>query len=350
TNVVITNKTTPPNDITLERLEDSTYRHSVEFLNKLFDLGTVDQNTINININVTFENISDSQYKVILTSKSIDFKINNENMHESNPFNVATNLIISQKNPITESINSFETTGDNLQSVATLQKVFNFSFDQATITAGLTAVFTENSTNDFITITAKDGYIFNNGHRSIISASFNQIQGIAGTPKATLDPGTQMVPSDFNNPTSLKSLNTIRKLFNGITTQAMIDNNMTVRLNNLPNNQYTITLIANDGKTFLDGEEITSIVFQTNATTTLNISRRTTLLDTPTQSQLENDLHTFEVLNYLFNGITVPILDNITSELSTSGGNTIVILKPKSGYAFPQGAVQVVSIGFTPRP
>ncbi|MGL5643662.1 MAG: hypothetical protein ACRCW3_02710, partial [Metamycoplasmataceae bacterium] len=76
TNFVITNKENAPLDITLTKLQDSDYIKTLGFLNKLFDLGTITQTEIDNNIDVTFSNISGSEYKIILTSKFIDVKIN----------------------------------------------------------------------------------------------------------------------------------------------------------------------------------------------------------------------------------------------------------------------------------
>ncbi|MGL5643679.1 MAG: hypothetical protein ACRCW3_02795, partial [Metamycoplasmataceae bacterium] len=127
TNITITNRVNPPIDITLPNLEDPDIIKSVTFLNKIFNLGNLSQTTINNNIDVTFSHISGSNYKVILTSKSsIDFKINNQNSHESNQFSTVIDINVTKINTLVQEISTFDTAAGTLGSLNTLRKLFTF--------------------------------------------------------------------------------------------------------------------------------------------------------------------------------------------------------------------------------
>ncbi|MGL5590661.1 MAG: hypothetical protein ACRDCH_01115 [Metamycoplasmataceae bacterium] len=255
---------TVPTNITLNSLEDPEYIKTIEFLNRLFVLGTISQSDIDNYINVSFEPISGSEYKVILTSKSIHVKINGQTTFESNPFIVNININVTRRNSLPQEISTFDTADGALGSLNTLRKLFIFdsSITQTIIDEGLIVEFIEGGSRDYITLTAKTGYIINNGDRSIQSVIFTQRQGIPG---ASRESQLTILTNNDITGANLSSHKTINNFFSGITDQAMINSNMSARLNTLENGWYTITLIANSGKLFAGGAEITSIAFQVTA-------------------------------------------------------------------------------------
>ncbi|MGL5590663.1 MAG: hypothetical protein ACRDCH_01125 [Metamycoplasmataceae bacterium] len=347
-NVVISNKPTVPTDITQRNLEDTTYIHSLEFLNKLFNLGSLTQADIDNNINVTFANAGGIQHRIILTAKSDDFRMNGRTTHDSNIFNTVVNVIVSKiDNPM---ISTFDTGNDTaLKSLATIRKVFNIdpNLTQAQMDARVSVTFTNNDGNDFITLTAKPGFVINDDSPSIQSATFTQKEGIPGIRKeaqlATLH------IDDLANPSSHKVVN---NFFSEITDQAMINQNMTVRLNTLGTNLYTLTLIANEGKMFKGGPEITSIQFSVNTVRNIGITRLSNISNPPTANDLvEPRLSTVFTLSKFFAGITNETLTRLqTVEYIRGAGtsNHFVKLTAKDGWAFEGGATTLTSLGFRP--
>ncbi|MGL5643880.1 MAG: hypothetical protein ACRCW3_03875 [Metamycoplasmataceae bacterium] len=347
-NVAISNKTTVPTDITQRNLEDSTYIHSLEFLNKLFNLGSLTQADIDNNIDVTFTNAGGITHKIILTAKSDDFRINGRVSHDSNVFNTVVNVIVSIiDNP---QISTFDTLNNTaLKSLATIRKVFNIdpNLTQAQMDARVNVTFTNNDGDDFITLTARPGYVINDDSPSIQSATFTQLEGIPGVRKAaqlaTLD------IDDLANPSSHKVVN---NFFSEITDQAMINQNMTVRLNTLGTNLYTLTLIAKEGKMFKDGKEITSVQFSVNTVRNIGITRLSNISNPPTANDLrEPNLSTVFTLSKFFAGITTETLTRLKTVTHIPGAGTnfhFVRLEAKDGWAFEGGATTLTSLGFRP--
>ncbi|MGL5643739.1 MAG: hypothetical protein ACRCW3_03140 [Metamycoplasmataceae bacterium] len=350
-NFVITNQATAPTDITLTKLQDSDYIKTLEFLNKLFDLGTITQAEIDNSINVTFSNISGSEYKIILTAKSSDFTINGQNTHESTPFTVATNIEISKiaAGSIGE-ISTFDTVdGTTLQSLNTLKKVFNLDIDQETINLALTVTLNTSGFNATITLTANVGYIINDGERSIESETFRPLIGIPVTPRdAEL---AKLNSDDINKDT--RSVKTLNNFFEGIT-QDIIDNDMNVLLRPLTNGFYTIVLIANGGKIFEGGKNIESVEFQFDVI--LDITVINPVTNPPTENDLlPENLETVETLSKLFDNFTEADLDRVTiiyTPPATAGGSANLTLTTIEGYLVRfNGNLQTTLVSvFTPQP
>ncbi|MGL5590466.1 MAG: hypothetical protein ACRDCH_00105 [Metamycoplasmataceae bacterium] len=346
TNLTITNKTSPT-DITRRKLEEPGYIQTIEFLNKLFDLGSLTQLDIDNMIKVEFNNISGSEYKIILTAKSIDFRINNRATHESNQFTIAIGIDISKIDPVMEEISTFDTAVGTISTLKTLKKLFVIDIEQSVIDAGLTVTFNESGDTDSITITAKTGYIINDGDRSIQSATFPQRQGITGTARASQR--AKLNEDDIN--LRLTSAKTINNFFDDIT-QTMVANDLTVILNTLEDDFYTITLRANDDKLFLEGRTITSVPFQVNLY--LNIVRISPIIDVPTVSDInEENLHTLETLSKLFQNFTSDNFDKVTVRLAGTSNNHFVQITAKPGYLLRNGEAAettLLSDFFTPQP
>ncbi|MGL5643740.1 MAG: hypothetical protein ACRCW3_03145 [Metamycoplasmataceae bacterium] len=347
-NLIITNKTIIPIDITLTRLEDATYIKTSAFLNKLFNLGTLTEIEIDNKIKVEYDHISGIEYKIILTSKSTDIKINGQETHESLPFNIATNIEISNINPIIEEISTFDILPGNLETLKTLRKIFHINFEQEIIDNGLIVTFNEViGDGDSITLTAKPGYIINDEERSIQSEIFSLKKWILGTPRT--DQLAKLNEDDINQ--NLSSFKTVNNFFEDITPE-MIDNDLTVRLNPLLDGFYTITLRANDNNLFLDGREITSIEFKVDLL--INITPREALIEIPTLNDVsEVNLKTVNTLSKLFNNVTEEDLDKMDVEIFEGGGQRMITLRAIEGYLFKVNnntQKSVASVSFVPQP
>ncbi|MGL5592151.1 MAG: hypothetical protein ACRDCJ_02200, partial [Metamycoplasmataceae bacterium] len=347
-NLIITNKTIIPTDITLTRLEDATYIKTSAFLNKLFNLGTLTEIEIDNKIKVEYDHISGIEYKIILTSKSTDIKINGQETHESLPFNIATNIEISNINPIIEEISTFDILPGNLETLKTLRKIFHINFEQEIIDNGLIVTFNEViGDGDSITLTAKPGYIINDEERSIQSEIFSLKKWILGTPRT--DQLAKLNEDDINQ--NLSSFKTVNNFFEDITPE-MIDNDLTVRLNPLLDGFYTITLRANDNNLFLDGREITSIEFKVDLL--INITPREALIEIPTLNDVsEVNLKTVNTLSKLFNNVTEEDLDKMDVEIFEGGGQRMITLRAIEGYLFKVNnntQKSVASVSFVPQP
>ncbi|MGL5205710.1 MAG: hypothetical protein ACRC7B_02235, partial [Metamycoplasmataceae bacterium] len=343
TNIIITNIATAPIDITLGKLEDSAYIQSIEFLNKLFNLGALSQTVIDNVINVEFSNVIASEYIIKLTSKSIDYRINGQTMHESNSFTIAINIDISKIDPVIEEISTFDTRpGTTLESLNTLKKVFNINIDQSIIDNGLEVTFNPaTGNNSSITLTAKPGYIINDGIRSIQSSTFPERIGIAGTPRMT--PLATLNENDIAN---LHSLQTLGNFFDGLTAE-ILANNITSKLNTLENGFYTITLRANEENLFQGGREITSVEFKYNVI--LNVSSISPVTNAPTRDDINPaNLNTMTTLNKLFWNLPDDALNKLTAEIAP-GSNTVVRLRTKDGYVFTNLSRTISSVRFTPQ-
>ncbi|MGL5590660.1 MAG: hypothetical protein ACRDCH_01110, partial [Metamycoplasmataceae bacterium] len=252
-------------------------------------------------------------------------------------------------------ISTFDTVdAATLRSLATLRKAFNFdsSVTQAQMDSWVTVTFNENGDNDSITLTAKPGFIINNGDRSIQSVTFARLQGITGVSPRTAQLA-QLFLTDINE-ANLQSHKTLNNYFRGLTDQAMINNNMIAIRSGGPNaGPYTITLRANDGKVFPGNvKEITSISFNVNTTGILTTVPRTSLSDTPTANDLlPANLNTVSTLTKLFSSFNAATLNLVTATVEGTGSNTQVRLTTKDpGFTFANGTRTIISIAFTPRP
>ncbi|MGL5205850.1 MAG: hypothetical protein ACRC7B_03005 [Metamycoplasmataceae bacterium] len=354
-NLDITIAVSNPQDITLKNLQDGALIHSKDFLEKLFELGTLEQTVIDNVINVEFVHIAGTQYRIKLTVKSIDYRINGATTLESNPFNIVQNINITRISPVIADVSTFDLrTPDALKSLNTLQKVFNIEADQDLIDRGLVVRI-----NDLldplvsIGLQARSGYIIDNGLtnvQNITSDAFPELTGIEGLPRTTALSPTPPTSDDVID--NLHSMETLSNFFDGLTPE-ILANDITAVLNTLENGFSTITLRANDGKTFRTGREITSIEFKYFHI--LDIFRIDPIIQIPTASDISPaNLMTLPTMNKLFNNFTDADLTKVTARVGgTNNARFVVLTGIDEWHVFRNGSstqTGITSDIFTPLP
>ncbi|MGL5205280.1 MAG: hypothetical protein ACRC63_03445, partial [Metamycoplasmataceae bacterium] len=177
-NIVISRVETPPNDITIENLNNDTLMQTKEFLSRFFNLGNLTQNQINNLIKVEYRNVEANSYKLILLVKSIDIRINGETTYESDIFRIKVNIIVSQKNPITDPITWFDIAPENLNTLNTVQKVFNIDIDQAMLDDAFKVNYIEFDGISRISLQLRKHPVNENGHYTINGTNGNVLSSV----------------------------------------------------------------------------------------------------------------------------------------------------------------------------
>ena len=222
-------------------------------------------------------------------------------------------------------------------TLKTVQKLFDnvdvTSFENVTATLKNGSVVTGTPNN--VVLTAKDGFVFEDGAKTLESSEFNPFTKLPITKKATPD----LVWAEELQVSPI-TLTTLQKLFN---IDADSFKNVTTTLKNesvvtgTPNN---VVLTAKDGFVFEDGTE--------NGAKTLESSEFNpfsklpiTVIDNPvdiTVADISASPITLKIVQKLFN-IDADSFKNVTADWSiggTAGGN-LMILTAKDGFVFEDG-------------
>ena len=245
------------------------------------------------------------------------------------------------KLPITKKATPDLVSAEELQvspiTLKTVQKLFDnvdvTSFENVTATLKNGSVVTGTPNN--VVLTAKDGFVFEDGAKTLESSEFNPFTKLPITKKATPD----LVWAEELQVSPI-TLTTLQKLFN---IDADSFKNVTTTLKNesvvtgTPNN---VVLTAKDGFVFEDGTE--------NGAKTLESSEFNpfsklpiTVIDNPvdiTVADISASPITLKIVQKLFN-IDADSFKNVTADWSiggTAGGN-LMILTAKDGFVFEDG-------------
>ena len=248
----ITKKVTP--DLVLA-VELKVSPITLKTVQKLFD--NVDVTSFE-NVTATLKNesvVTGTPNNVVLTAKDgFVFEDGTENgakTLESSEFKPSVSIL-----PITKKVTTDLVSAEELQvspiSITTLQKLFDnvdvTSFENVTATLknGSAVIGTPNN----VVLTAKDGFVFEDGAKTLESSEFNPFSKLPITKKATPD----LVWAEELQVSPI-TLTTLQKLFN---IDADSFKNVTTTLKNesvvtgTPNN---VVLTAKDGFVFEDGTE-----------------------------------------------------------------------------------------------
>ncbi|MGL5733196.1 MAG: hypothetical protein ACRCXE_03945, partial [Metamycoplasmataceae bacterium] len=321
-NLTISQLTEMPTNITIENLEDAAFIASKDFLDRLFNLGTLTQTQLDNKLNVSYENVSGKLNKIVLTAKTIDIRINDEETLESNQFMIVENLTISRIDSALD-IGADEINDQNKSSLATLKNMFvlDDSITQDIIDDALTV-----TVNDFtepvmksVTLTVNPGYILN-GDESINSIESNRfvpqttIRGVA----LRENPILTMYLEDIT--TNLHTRRTLDNFFT-VNDAQVTGNNFTSHLNGDPNsgNTLTITLRAIEGRIFPGGREITSVSFVLPEILG-DVTAKPAGIDNVTNADVEGEnLQSLNTLEKIFDGLDADIVTHITATIASAG-------------------------------
>ncbi|MGL5732879.1 MAG: hypothetical protein ACRCXE_02330, partial [Metamycoplasmataceae bacterium] len=335
-------------DVILSMVEAQNINTSAN-LKKLFD-HLNDINAAHIEFSLDDNGFgSGTSHTITLTAKS-GFVFENGLTSISKTFTLENVLIITPKiEDVILSVN--EINDEAFKNPLTLNKLFNgvnlITNENVTIT--ISDEEQGSGTSHTITLTRKDGFVFENGLTSI-SKTF------------TLETNLEISPKDLSNlflsrkdiTTDLETLATLSKLFNGLNDTNLITNIKEIKLvggdiiTDLGGSKHRITLIANEGFVFANGTyEITSQEFTLE--TVLNISPK---VDLPIFSAIDvtTNIQSYATLSKLFNGFTEADVTKVVATLNGVPGSSskhTITLKASDAFTFTGYIKEITSNEFT---
>ncbi|MGL5732786.1 MAG: hypothetical protein ACRCXE_01830, partial [Metamycoplasmataceae bacterium] len=275
-NIEIERTTTVPLNITLSQISNPTFIQGYDFLDKLFELQDKDQQWINDNLIASANAIVEGEtYTIILSTNSIDKRINGEKTFESNEFHLVVNLDITKIAP-QGAITIDDITPEKLNKLETLQKLFTFdsTISQNLIDESLDVILLtpadENRDRYAIELKAKPGYTINN-ISGLTSFDFDPVVIPPSVEFLNIRAHDQMgdivittLDIDDNN---LVTVQTLSKLFSNISEEYLT--RITVELKIVGESEfYTIEIKPQPGFMFENEQnEIESLPFVPLATT-----------------------------------------------------------------------------------
>ena len=248
----ITKKATP--DLVLA-VELKVSPITLKTVQKLFD--NVDVTSFE-NVTATLKNgsaVIGTPNNVVLTAKDgFVFEDGTENgakTLESSEFKPSVSIL-----PITKKVTTDLVSAEELQvspiSITTLQKLFDnvdvTSFENVTATLknGSAVIGTPNN----VVLTAKDGFVFEDGAKTLESSEFNPSAIIL--PITVIDNPVDIIVGEIKNPITASQITGIQKLFN-IDADSFKNVTANMETPSAPGKTFKVVLTAKDGFVFKNG-------------------------------------------------------------------------------------------------
>ncbi|MGL5308789.1 MAG: hypothetical protein ACRC9F_01935, partial [Metamycoplasmataceae bacterium] len=310
-------------------IKNNTYK-TLNTVKKLFE-GVDDSNFANFN--VTIDNTTPGGATThTITLEANEWFTFNEGKMISITFTLETILNIKPIN--NDVILSLKDVENQIYSLETLQKLFNnineSNYDSFTIIINNNHF--ESESEHVITLTRKDGYIFENDQETI-SKQFRLDTYLNIIPNEE----TLILSSSDIKGDTYKTLKTLEKLFDGVNAINFANFSVTID-NTTPGSAttHTITLTGNYGFAFSNGEKTISKTFKLE--TILNITPKTGAVILNANEIKGDSLGSITTLEKLFNNIKENDLNNITvtidNKTQTSGSKHTITLTRKDGFIF----------------
>ncbi|MGL5205708.1 MAG: hypothetical protein ACRC7B_02225, partial [Metamycoplasmataceae bacterium] len=294
--------------------------------------------------------------EIILTAKS-GYSIKGKKSITSEEFDVLPNFFEITALEILDNIEITSSDLSNINDINFLQKLFTgIEYDDMDdMDVVINDVLSKNSLQKYtITLKAKGEFYFNN-NKEIKSLTSNEFSVIDVDLQIAVKNNPEILKVDIEND-KYKSLETLQKLFDGLTNQnlnaieTIVINNKNIEFGE----EYWITLLAKDGYNINGKNALVSKEFI--LPTVLKIEQLTSIPENITHLDLKDDLYKeFNFLSKIFLGLKAADLEHLDIELTNTTNTTPFIIvdgsytvtlkiKDKSNFVFLDGDLEVKQI------
>ena len=330
-------------DISDEDIKDGSI--TLATAQKLFNIEASDFNNVTATLKSVNVAAGQTNQVVLTAKKGFIFQSGGDTL-DSKVFTLSNASIKITVKDVPNNVLVEEVTASSI-GLGTLQKLFNnvdasnFNNVTAKLKNGNVGV---NQTNQVI-LTAKEGFIFENGTNTLESVEFNLFKQLGMTKKdATVDIKVTEV-----NAGPIK-LSTVQKLFNNVNVSNFINVTPSLKNGNVGAGQTNqIVLTAQRGLIFGNGVD----TLESNVFTLSNIKMSITVKDAPTDikvSEVNTGSIKLETVQKLFN-IGASDFNNVTASLKNdnveAGQTNQIVLTAKNGFIFESGTNTLESNIFT---
>ncbi|MGL5617430.1 MAG: hypothetical protein ACRCWU_00010 [Metamycoplasmataceae bacterium] len=313
-------------------------------LSKAF-IGLNSDNLENLEASIVSVDSSNS-YQITLMAKD-GYTINNVKEFKSKVFSVDDDMAISIKTQAPTDIKPVDIEGENYKNFSVLSKLFDGADFNDDNLANLVIEKINGSQEDSykIEISPIEGVTINGSTESLTSLEFKLVVNVM---ISKINPIVKEISTFDTTEWTIKSLETLSKVFVIDVDQEVVDNGLIVTFDNNLHNAW-ITVKAKPGY-MLNNGDMDTIVSETfeELQGMPGESRPAPSADLSPQDIDETNLHTFATLEKLFTNLTIPQVENdITASLNELADDFYSItLRAKGKKMFKDGRA-ITSVTFS---